>query len=1066
MLPLAGLKKKFSQVMWSRGQRIQNLKHVLKYEISQDQDLVTGVVQSEVSNAIYDVFIDIDENQIFTSCSCPVKHFCKHAAALTLELMKKNGEHFSTSNQELESWLKSMKPAVENKVSPQSSDILVYILEASEFNKHRGVSVSVYRTRVLKSGELSKSLRHVHINEFELKQAALSQHERHLLADLIVKKQSLGYHEDYSLIERIVQTNRCYWKEITLFPLSLGRHIDAKFSWLKKQNGMFQLSVDTEIQSAEVLYTEPPCYINHTDNTIGIINFNVESDKALALIKMPLVNTQQLGWLLPQLKSYLADDFNQIGLPDASLDDAVFEPVAHLRLHSPHYYPQNAIAMLTFYYNEVEVSPRETRSNVKTNAKVIARNLWHENQIVEKLKSMGFSVMPNYEFNDYGSNEFRLSLHPADWPNMLHTGIPELIEQGWKITVDKDFYYSVAQASSFDAEIEEHTNGFFTLSIDVDINGKKQPLLPILQGAISQIPRDALLNKSSEYPEDIFIDMGKGQFLSLPFEKIKPLINQFVELFLPTSINKAGKIPISKLLGHHALEILDNNEIATRGAANLREFSAKLRGFDGIKAVKCPPEINATLRDYQHEGLNWLQFLREFEIAGILADDMGLGKTIQAIANLTIEKIEGRLTSPALIVAPTSVIFNWHNEIQKFSPNLKHIVVHGDKRKDQLDSLDDYEIIITSYPLIVRDLQYYNDRHFHYLILDEAQYIKNPKTKLYESLMHINSTHRLCMTGTPLENHLGELWAQFNFLLPGLLGTKTQFTKLFRTPIEKQKNVERQQVLNKRIQPFVLRRTKDKIAKELPAKTEIIQTIRLEGSQASLYESVRLTMDSKLRSIIESKGLTRSHIEILDAMLKLRQVCCHPQLLAIPSAQKVKESAKLNYLMEIIPELVSEGRRILLFSQFTSMLALIETEFRKEGIEYCKLTGSTKHRQKVIDTFKSGDVPVFLISLKAGGTGLNLTEADVVIHYDPWWNPAVENQATDRAHRIGQDKPVFVYKLVVEGSIEQKIVELQAHKSALADAVLSDKLSDKSVGLDVNTLQSLFQPLNEYTEIE
>jgi SNF2 family DNA or RNA helicase len=326
-------------------------------------------------------------------------------------------------------------------------------------------------------------------------------------------------------------------------------------------------------------------------------------------------------------------------------------------------------------------------------------------------------------------------------------------------------------------------------------------------------------------------------------------------------------------------------------------------------------------------------------------------------------------------------------------------------------------------------------------------------------MLTLKAENKLCLTGTPMENHLGEFWAQFNFLLPGFLASYQQFTRLFKTPIEKQNDHERKTMLNQRIKPFILRRSKELIAKELPKKTTIIQTLKIAGKQAELYESVRLTMDSRLKEIIAAKGLQRSQIEILDALLKLRQVCNHPQLLSLPSAKSVQESAKLEFLMETLPEMVEEGRKVLIFSQFTSMLALIEKELIASKIAYVKLTGSSRNRQEIVEKFQSGAVPVFLISLKAGGVGLNLTAADTVIHFDPRWNPAVENQATDRAYRIGQDKPVFVYKLIIENSIEEKILQIQKKKAELANALLSEEVGQGNLSLTDDILDTLLAPL-------
>jgi SNF2 family DNA or RNA helicase len=309
-----------------------------------------------------------------------------------------------------------------------------------------------------------------------------------------------------------------------------------------------------------------------------------------------------------------------------------------------------------------------------------------------------------------------------------------------------------------------------------------------------------------------------------------------------------------------------------------------------------------------------------------------------------------------------------------------------------------------------------------------------------------------------MENHLGELWSLFDFLLPGLLGSDRQFNRVLRHPIERQGDAAASELLARRVRPFMLRRTKAAVAGELPPKSEILRSVELEGAQRELYESIRLAMHERVRREVENKGLARSSIVILDALLKLRQVCCDPRLVKLESARGVRESAKLELLMTLLPEMVEEGRRILLFSQFTGMLGLIEEALQGRGLEYLKLTGSTRDRTTPVERFQAGEVPLFLISLKAGGVGLNLTAADTVIHYDPWWNPAVERQATDRAHRIGQDKPVFVYKLLSEGTVEERIQELQARKQALADS-LFDADGAATPQWSDRDLDFLFEPL-------
>jgi SNF2 family DNA or RNA helicase len=343
------------------------------------------------------------------------------------------------------------------------------------------------------------------------------------------------------------------------------------------------------------------------------------------------------------------------------------------------------------------------------------------------------------------------------------------------------------------------------------------------------------------------------------------------------------------------------------------------------------------------------------------------------------------------------------------------------------------------------------------LILDEAQTVKNPRARVSQAVRAVRAEHRLCLTGTPVENHLGELWSLFDFLQPGLLGDERQFQRHYRTPIERNGDRRRAEALATRLAPFMLRRTKDMVARELPPKSEIVATIVLEERQRDFYDAIRLAMHQRIQEVIRQQGLGRSRITILDALLKLRQVCCDPRLLDIDGAREHVPSAKLEWLATVLPELVEEGRRVLLFSQFTSMLRLIETQVSALGIPYCLLTGETRNRTEVIERFQSGAAPLFLISLKAGGTGLNLTAADTVIHYDPWWNPAVQAQATDRAHRIGQDKPVFAYKLIAQATVEERIMQLQADKHALANRLFGDKNASPAQ-LSAADLEILFAP--------
>ncbi len=463
---------------------------------------------------------------------------------------------------------------------------------------------------------------------------------------------------------------------------------------------------------------------------------------------------------------------------------------------------------------------------------------------------------------------------------------------------------------------------------------------------------------------------------------------------------------------------------------------------------------------------------------------MGLGKTLQTLALLQAELDAGRLDRPSLVVVPTSLLENWLAEATRFTPQLRMLVLHGKQRAQQFKGIARAHVVVTSYPLAVRDMGVLASHAWHYLVLDEAQRIKNSRSQATLALKALNARHRLCLSGTPLENHLGELWSLMDFVSPGLLGNEAQFREHYRNPIEKRQDTLQAEHLARRVRPFILRRTKLQVAQDLPEKTETLLRVELDGMQRDLYETVRATMDSKLREAIARQGLARSQIVVLDALLKLRQVCCDPRLLKLlaathdagdaPARDEVDASlatrplarqhaathapsAKLELLRDLLPTLVEDGRRILVFSQFTEMLALIEPELVRLNLGYLKLTGETVHRAAVVKAFQEGEAPIFLISLKAGGVGLNLTAADTVILYDPWWNPAVEQQAIDRAYRIGQGKPVFVYKLVASGTVEEKMLELQARKAGLADSLLSGVAG--TAALTAQDFDELFKPL-------
>ncbi|ALO35306.1 helicase SNF2 [Colwellia sp. MT41] len=1131
------LEQHFTKNEWKKGARIYQADGIKTCAL--DEDIIRGVVFSErskQSSYLTRLVLNIKHDGIASYCDCYVGRDCKHGAALAQCFIH---EHFdrnsiATSDRVIDKWLSHFQAQPSRyQPNPQKKSLL-YFLTPNSYNDDDYFNLVIKSTRAKKSGGWSSSLGSEYSTSTLINSAYATNEDVAVVTELIRTNQFGDNVKYFDLFAQIIKTNRCFWH--THFDLdqaiTLSEPIEAEWQWLALGNNLhtLQLVLNEPSSSIQIIKAQPLCFYDEDKNCFGKINTNTRCDFEADLLNSPIFEEDKLPWVINKLSMSLGDAVQRLPKPKTQFSQDLSKPEVHLYFSTPlEKKPQTGNVKVNFSYQGNLVNPHNESATItvarltdsdsdsdsegenESSSEIkIYRDLAFEQTVINKLTTLKFSLEPipkRYAFinAEYLNKDASLTDKTPKysmilqgryaWHQFLDQEIPLLKDLGWHISFADAFYYkSLATDSIFDAEvIETDDHDFFSLGLNLTIDGKKMPAFPILLGAIEQLPRSVLFGPENVDVDDdseqgasaegadkktaliapdtpIYVDLDNGDFVALRYKSVQPILKQFIELFMPNALNKDGTMKLSRFQGHQTLSMLDDQGMIATGTSKLRALATKLKNFQQVTTVPVPKGLNATLRTYQHQGLNWLQFLREYQLNGILADDMGLGKTIQTLAHLLIEKQQGRLTKPVLIVAPTSVIFNWANEIDKFTPQLSYQVLHGSKRhqhfgclkRSEGDANDEnkVDLIITSYALITKDLDLYCRQKFYYLILDEAHYIKNPKTKLYQAFMSLKAQHKLCLTGTPMENHLGEFWAQFNFLLPGFLGGQRQFTKLFRTPIEKHGELERKQILNQRIKPFILRRTKDKIATELPSKTIIIQTLRIEGKQAELYESVRLAMDSRLKDIIAEKGLKRSQIEVLDALLKLRQVCNHPKLLSLKGAKKINKSAKLDYLMETLPEQIDEGRRILIFSQFTSMLALIEIELVAANIGFVKLTGATTKRQEVVDKFQRGDVPVFLISLRAGGVGLNLTAADTVIHFDPWWNPAVENQATDRAYRIGQDKPVFVYKYIIENSIEEKILKIQQNKADLANALLSEEVSDTKLSLTDDILDSLLAPLS------
>ncbi|MHB1112399.1 MAG: DEAD/DEAH box helicase [Acidovorax defluvii] len=714
--------------------------------------------------------------------------------------------------------------------------------------------------------------------------------------------------------------------------------------------------------------------------------------------------------------------------------------------------------------------------------------------------------------------------------------IPKLRAEGWSVVVQPGFAHESVPVQRWKLLIAPDTGellgkevdgplaarerpvqklqlpereGAWLLSLGIEIDGETLDLAPMLADLLHRDARWLHAQQMAAIDDIAIISLRApgGKRIDAPAGPLKAIVGAMVDLLTdPTRNQRKDGDPLhlgawearriealrAGLVQAHRVGTVNgwNNAWQLQGDAGLAQLAQRLRTIGTPQPVYAPQGLQVQLRPYQLEGLAWLQYLRAQGLGGILADDMGLGKTAQALAHVLTEKNTGRLTRPALVVLPTSLLFNWQAEAARMAPGLRLLALHGPRRAHSYADITRHDLVLTTYPLLWRDVDALAAQPFHLLILDEAQMVKNAGSRSARALRKLQAPHLLCLTGTPLENHLGELWAQFDFLMPGFLGDVRSFNARWRQPIEENGETLRAQLLAQRVRPFILRRRKQDVATELPPRTETILRVQLQGKQRDLYEAVRATADKQVRRALERQSFEGAQITILDALLKLRQVCCDPRLVkgiqqgphapphlregeaflpgggpAAKRTAQTMERAKLELLADMLPALVDEGRRVLVFSQFTEMLTLAAELLDALALPYLTLTGQTPPRQRgaVVRQFQAQDdtsAPILLVSLKAGGVGLNLTAADTVIHLDPWWNPAVEEQATARAHRIGQDQPVFVYKLVVEGSIEERMLELQTRKAALAQEVLGHD-AEGAVKFSEADLHALLAPLSE-----
>ncbi len=1038
------------------------------------------------------------------ACSCPVGRGCKHLAAVLIAAQRKE-THVPRQQQTL--FPKTPAPAA----LPTQIQTWLADFDKDEDDEPTEEYPATIRTRVfyvLDAAPQSGSVPQLRIDTMTVTllkdntPGTIKRYAPHqvqtpakyirpsdlLILSRLARRAAVGGptpdDDPADTLRRILATGRARWGSAEGPALALGPQRQGQITWITRPDASQQAALALDEGLTGVRIPEP-WYADPAAGTMGPIGFDLPRRMVTRLLNAPSIPPEAAAEVREQLSKRMPAA--KMPVP-AELQPP--EPVRgpmhpHLRLISgtlpsdPSHGRGSSrvlgrglyavpLVRLSYRYGPIDL-PRSVRPQPRItvrdgNLYEVERDLAAEARALADLTGLGFvsvhDVVPVY-YQHAHTDDFALREYGATptWLQIVTEDVPRLRHDGWTVEIDEDFPIQVLSADDdIAAELIEGSGiDWLELHLGVTVDGQQVDLVPAIVRLIARPEAAALIEGPDDKP--FVLPLLDGRLLSLPMSRIRPTLQALLELWAGGGIDaESGRIGFTPLDAADLAALEERTGLIWRGGEALRDLGRALRQSGGIPKAVVPDTFLATLRPYQSQGVDWLQFLGSAGLGGVLADDMGLGKTVQTLAHLMIEKAAGRLDRPSLIVCPTSLIPNWMAEAHRFAPELSVLALHGAARKASFKAIGDNDVVLSTYPLLTRDADVLLAQDWHMVILDEAQSIKNPNAETTRQALRLKARQRLCLSGTPLQNHLGELWSLFDFLAPGFLGGQKSFKSRYRTPIEKHGDVEQQALLTRRIRPFMLRRTKEEVVTELPPKTEIIEPVEMEANQRAVYEAIRLSMHAKVQAAIAAKGLARSGIIILDALLKMRQACCDPRLLKLKTVAKSKAgSAKLDRLMEMLAIMFAEGRRVLLFSQFTEMLALIQERLEADGVAFVKLTGDTKDRSTPVKTFQAGDVPLFLISLKAGGVGLNLTAADTVIHYDPWWNPAVEDQATDRAHRIGQTKKVFVHRLVTLGTIEEKMEVLKDKKRAIVASVM-DAEHGGALSLTEADIEDLFAP--------
>ena len=935
-------------------------------------------------------------------CSCNAKTNCRHLAAVLLKLKI---DHSGDYGQDyiINDWFEELTTLKQNQ-SAQAKNVLLFVLDVE--NNRVILTPKIAAFSAEHQYTLGRNLTDQQLNSFVTPSDLLETDFR--LYSWIRSQNALGNLElrgqwGFNALQQLIASQRLFFGR-SRQSIKADSAEDLSFSWSHKKD-LIQLNVSlTGKQSWFLLKTTPPTYLDTESLRIGRLRTPLSGEEVAHIKAIPAIHTANFDRVYKQLAANFGDGV----IPHyQSSERKKIKRVADTCAVVDVSNSNNQLKLtLTFNYQDGNYAPNSAPANI-LNASL-------ENTVITELTNLGFELCKGALQNEFVFN--KQSVIHQHW--FKYEVLPKLRQRGWKVTDKKLVIKKSITNVSLDVK---RGKGHQIVSKIMISNAKAATVLANDNSEFQS------LNRQSE----LFYYYANGKQFGVITKPAFDTLTDFKDRFEFIKTRDELLIPLSFLVHLMKMSCFAVNLVDDSLESYLAELDAPATATTVLHGLNA----GVRLREYQQQGVQWLQFLKRHQLGGILADDMGLGKTLQVIAFLANAR-QREQAGPTLIVCPTSLVSNWQNEMAKFASSIKVTTLFGSARIEQLQHLAQADCILTTYPLLKRDIAYYSPLYFENIILDEAQYIKNDSAQVSRLVKRLNAQFNLCLSGTPIENNLFELKSLLDFAMPSLLGSQAHFKQHFQTPIERDADSDRAKELKSLILPFILRRTKAEVAQELPPKTELIKEFEFEAQQKDIYQSITDSLEEKMVDLFASQGAQKSKLAFLEALLKLRQICCHPRLIDEHTSAR---SAKLDWLSSHLPVMLSEGRNIIIFSQFTSALDIIAQQLASLEINYSLLTGQTRHRDKVIEEFTSGQTSVFLISLKAGGTGLNLTQADTVIHFDPWWNPAVEKQATDRAYRIGQTNPVFVYKLIMANSLEQKVFKMQQHKQALVDALFTEK---------------------------